>query len=342
MSKKTSRFFLTLLFSGLLLGFGCAKAATDKIIAIVNNSVITQSELNNKIAVMRQHLERTASAPTSAAQLRKKVLDDLINKDLQIQIAERNDMKVSDQEVTEAISNIAQRNKLTLAQLQQELLKQGVKYQDFRKQIHDDILISRVSQQAVGGKVNVSEQEVEAFLRKANSSGAASALSDGKEYHLLDVLVPTSAKSGDKEYDEAKKVVADVLDQLRKGGLVEDITRKATFAGKPLVGSDLGWRDLASIPDQFKAVVPQLKQRDAAGPIVAPNGMHIIILLETRKAASIPQTVMQMTRDEAREMVYRNKMEQALKPWLQQLRATAYIKIMDNSLNGSAADNSAE
>jgi peptidyl-prolyl cis-trans isomerase SurA len=323
--------------SSLLMGWMCAKASTDKIIAIVNNNVITQSELDNKVAVIKQHLERTASAPTSTTQLRKKVLNDLIDKDLQVQIAERNELKVSDQEVSDAISSIAQRNKLTSAQLQQELLKQGIKYQDFRKQIHDDILISRVAQQMVSGKINVTEQEIEAFMHKANSARAI-AVGGGKEYHLLDVLVPTSAKQGDKEYDDAKKVVADVLDQLHKGGLVEEVARKITFAGKPLVGTDLGWRDSASLPEQFKSILPQLKPRDAAGPIIAPNGMHIVILVDMRQMASAnKQALPQMTYAEAREAVYHSKMEKALKPRLQQLRATAYIKIMDSSLSDDAS-----
>ena len=109
----------------------------------------------------------------SDAKLHKKVLNDLIDRSLELQIAARNNLQVSDKEVTEAIASIAARNKLTLSQLQQELLKQGLKYQDFRKQIHDDMVIGRISRQAVSGKINVSEQEINAYLRKANAANAA-------------------------------------------------------------------------------------------------------------------------------------------------------------------------
>ena len=146
---------------------------------------------------------------------------------------------------------------------------------------------------------------------------------------MLDILIPATAKPGEKGYEDGKKIAVSILDKLRKGGTVEDIVEHTSFAGKPLVGSDLGWRDVASLPDQFKAIIPQLKPRDAAGPIIAPNGLHIIVLINIRQAVNQQAAKQQISRDEAREMVYRNKVEDALKPWLQQLRATAYIKIME-------------
>jgi len=324
MINKMSKIVLAVLCFGACVFVNNIEASTDKIIAIVNNSVITQSELDNKLIVMKQHLEHTASAPSSTAQLRQKVLDDLIDKDLQLQIAANNNIKVSDQEVTDAISSIAQRNKLTLAQMQQELAKQGVKYQDFRKQIHEDILIGRLVHQVVGQKVNVTEQEVDAVLRKGKPANLSE--NSMKIYHVLDVLIPTTAHVGEAEYDAANKVVADLLAQLRKGADVDVVVRNTSFAGKPLVGSDFGLRPLGEFPDLFKTIIPTLKPHDAAGPIAAPNGLHIIILLEIKSDGG--QSDVGMTREDAREIVYRNKIEKVLKPWLKQLRDTAYVKIL--------------
>jgi peptidyl-prolyl cis-trans isomerase SurA len=330
MIKRMKEILLISLFLSFFINY--AEAATDKIVAIVNNSVITQSELDNKLAAEKQSAEHVGTEHLTAAQLRQQVLDQLIDRELQLQIAEHNGLKVSDQEVTDAITSIVQRNKMTLARLQQELLKRGMKYQSFRKKIHDDIVLGRLAQQAVGKKITVSEEDVDAFLRsKAGSMRMSVPNIADKEYHLLDVLVPTTANPGDKDYIEAKKAVTEVLEQLRKGGVIEEIVKNVTVAGKPLVGSDLGWRSSDSLPEVFKTILPKLKLRDAAGPIIAPNGMHIIILLETRNIAGQKQVApQQMTRDEAREDVYRQKMEKALQPWLRQLRATAYVKIMTN------------
>ena len=326
MLRKIDKFMLGFCLLNCIF-FNIVEAKTDKILAIVNESIITQSEVDNKFLMIKNHLnkDQVADSQLDDNKLKDKILNDLIDRELQLQVAQRNNIKVTEKDLDNAITNIAKRNNLALPQFQQELVKQGISYNDFRRQIQDEMTLGQVAMQALANGIDVSETEINNLLQQEQQKLNNPEL---KEYHLLDVLVPFADDVKKADDDEAVDIAMQVLDDLSKGAVVEGVVKKYNVHGKSLVGSDLSWRDFKSLPEQFKEIVVKLNKSDAAGPVKAPNGFHIIILLDVRKPAS-SQPIQIMSKDDAKQMIYHQKITKAMQPWLQQLRASAYIKIMN-------------
>lgn len=322
--KQLHRWCLILCLLGLGCSFAPAYSHEDKIVAIVNDDVITQSEVQKRVDEQKKQMMQANIALSSEKELRQKVLNDLIDRSIILQIAKRNNFKVSDKEIDAAVADVAKRNHATVAQLQQELQKIGMSLKGYRKNIAEELTIHRIQQQAVGGKVTVSDQEIASYMNKAKTLSAAAST---RIYHIADILLPIADSASDQEKQDAKKAISQVIDKLRQGEAPSDIAQTTKVNGKALEANDLGMRKLSDLPSVFVSPVANLKSGEVAGPISAPNGLHVIKVLEIKdlggaKAASF-------TQEDARQMAFQHKFEEALKPWMQQLRSTAYIKIMD-------------
>lgn len=335
MMLKTIKF--SFLLVGLLFGlsvFGGAYAAADKVIAIVNDHVITQSELDARLDALQQHLAQTSAFAPSKAKLRPQVLDELIDVELQLQLAARNNIKIGEDAVDQAVADVAKHSNITVAQLQSELQKQGVRYVDFRRQMRNNIILGNVAQSAVGRKITITDDEVEQFLKTAPAKMLRDAQAQQAQvlgYHCVDILIPLAESATPDDKAAAKTVALSVMDKVRRGAAIDEVLKAPDVAKTAATSNDLGWRRAQDLPSIFVESVVKLKPQEVAGPVTAPNGLHVIKLLEVRgggEGGGGQQPPMKLTREEARSMLYRTKMEQAIKPWLRQLRATAYVKIV--------------
>ena len=133
----------------------------DKVVAIVNDNVITESELNSQIAILRQQITAKNMALPSEKVLRKQVLQHLIDVDIQLQLAKRNEITIDSTELNETILKIAENNKISLTRLREEIVKQGLSWEDYRENIRKEMLVSRLQQKAVGQEISISQQQVE-------------------------------------------------------------------------------------------------------------------------------------------------------------------------------------
>lgn len=318
-------------------------ASSDKVVAIVNDHVITQSEVDTRCVALQQHLMQASVALSGKRGICKKVLQELIDMELQLQTAKRNNIQVSEQIIDQEIADIASRNHITVTQLQAELQKQGIKYQDFRKQMRNNILLNKVEQAAVSKKIVISDEEVASVLRSPPtafiSSMQSSLQAQTQEYNAVDVLIPVKEQATASEIAAAKSVAQNVVAKLRQGKEIAEVLKDPSFTDKtlPLVSNDLGWRHLPELPNIFIASVAKLKPQEVAAPIIAPNGIHVIKLLAVRGGDGGTHQATKITADIARAWLYREKFQQALQPWLKQLRATAYIKIVDEGESANTA-----
>jgi len=304
-------------------------ATSDKVVAIVNEHVITQSELDARMTSLRHYLahnnETASGSSSNKINIRQRALDELIDRELQLQMAQRGNVQVSEVAIDNAIATITKRNKISLEQLKKELQKQGTSYMAFRKQIREDMMIGNVVQHVLGPKVKINEQEIDDFLRHAPVFNRAP---NNQEYHCIDILIPTAEPIADSNLDAAKQIAATILTKLRHGAEIAETIKGLGSVGETVQMNDLGWRTVQNLPTIFVPAITKLKPLDTAGPLVAPNGVHLIKLAAVR--GETPPSP-KITKDEAREMVYQIKMAKLLKPWLQQLRATNYIKtVTDN------------
>lgn len=299
------RYFMKRLLVGLMLSFSVAAFAItsneiplDKIVAVINSEVITESQLDQRIAIIKQQMQEAGASIPNDTQLRQQVLDQLIDENMQLQIAKRNKLQVTDAQLNQALTNIATRNRLTLDQLRSAIEKQGLNYDAFRKQLYNQMLIAQVQEHAIG-PIPVSDQEVNNFLRQHAN--------DNLQYHVQDFLIQPSPN--------AQNVAQALIQQLRQN------SNQALPAG--VQAEDLGWRPLHEIPEVFVNNIAQMKIGEIVGPIQAPNGLHVIKLVE--KSGGIQQ----LSKAQIKNLLYQQKLDKQIGPWLKQVRSTAYIKVMD-------------
>ena len=299
----------------------------DGIIAIVNDIAITQSEINTALNAIKAQLSSTNAPLPSTAELKKKVLNQVIDRKLELQAAEQAGIKVTDQQLDDAIDHIAKENHVSTAQLYQKVTAENLTRTEYRKEIHDDLMLQQIQQQQVGSKIIMAPEDVKNFMRSQEWQAAAGLTTPGvKEYHLQDVIVLLTDGASEQHIAEAK-IKADALVAKAKQGT--DFKNLAAANDKTVENSDLGWRQLNEIPSAFAGKIAQIKKGSILGPIQTGNGFHIIRLTDSRiqKSAAPASAQPALTEKDAQQMVYQRKFADALKKWIAKLRSQAVINL---------------
>ena len=254
-----------------------AEIMLDRIIAVVNDDVIMQSELVNKIHEIREQIAKQNGEMPPDDILTKQVLDNLILTKLQLQLAANTGVVVDDETLNQTINRIAEQNKVSLTQFREILERDGYSYERFREDIRDQITISRLKQRHVDNRITVTDGEIDNFLATEKHQGGAE-----NEYRLSHILIATPESATDEERAQAKLVANKVIESLANG---EDFAKLATSlsAGQQAEqGGDLGWRKASEIPSLFADVVTQMKEGEVSKVIESPGGFHIIKLTGLR------------------------------------------------------------
>lgn len=260
----------------LLSAFVGAQAAQslDKVIAVVNDNVITSSELETQVEALRRQLTaKNMKLPTEDV-LRKQVLQHLIDVELQLQIARKNDLTIDSTELNEAIGKIAANNKLSLTQLREELSKQGLGWEEYRENIRKEMLLSRLQQKAVGKDIVISTQQVEDYLKTAVHNEKSQ-----QTYHIQNIVIPLPEEPTTEQLTKAKQKARALLAKIKQG---DDFNRMAIAESSgeyALEGGDLGERHLAELPEVFAEKVTSMKVNEVVGPIRTGNGFQLIKLV---------------------------------------------------------------
>jgi peptidyl-prolyl cis-trans isomerase SurA len=320
--------FLTLLCS--LLITNCALAATqakskgvslDKIVVVLNNSVITQTELDEAMTKTKSQLEATHTPSPQAEILHKQVLDQLINRKLQLDLAEQANIQITDSDIDKAVKSIADRNHISTDELYTSVANQGLSRADYRKELHDEMTIQKVQQEAVAAKIVMSPQEVNDFMRSA-----AWLAHNTKEYHLEDILIALPETPSTQDVASAKKRADTLLIKLHQGTSFRETAVSESGDSKALQGGDLGWRKLPEIPSAFATQLLQANNNDIIGPIQTANGFHIIHIAGIRKSAD-PQGSAASQHQQVQQLLFQRKFEEALQSWITKVRSEAFINM---------------
>lgn len=294
--------------------------ALDQIIAVVNDEAITQSELSHRIELAKIQITQERMAMPSNAVLRKQVLDQLINKKLQLQLAKQMGLMAKDDMVNKAIKSIADQNQMTVSGLYERINREGMSTTDYREEIREQMTLQRLQQQEVVNSVNISPDEVTNFLRSKSWQANIS-----KEYHLQDILIPLSDTPNTNEIATARQRAQTIIASLNSGKRFQDIAQSESSGSNALQGGDLGWRKLPEIPSAFSEQVVKMKPNTFVGPIQTPNGFHIVRLEAVRSIADSDEPA--PTRKQVEELLLQRKFAEAVQHWVSKLRSRAYVEI---------------
>lgn len=277
MNKR--RFLWPIIFAGLFFSFTvfARSVPLDKVIAVVNNDVITENQLHTQVIQARARLEQQHRSVPDSSILQRQVLNQMINERLQLQIAKNLGLKVSEKEVSEAIIRIAHNNKISVTKLQSAIAAEGTSFSDYKKMIHKQLLIRKVQMNKIRNQLQIDPKEVKQLANTLAERSHAI-----PEYHVYNILIRTPEVPSSSELMAAKRKALSIVSQLRKGANFKKLATQYSAAGNALNGGDLGWRKAASLPSIFSKSIKRMKVGNISEPIRAANGFHILKLAAIR------------------------------------------------------------
>ncbi|QWT20242.1 peptidylprolyl isomerase [Bacillus sp. NP157] len=256
-------------------GAAMGNGSIDRIVAVVEDDVILQSELNEAMnAVVKQYAANPGQLPPQDV-LARQVLDRLILMKLQVQRAGDQNIHVTDQDVDQAVANVAQQNKMTPDQLRGAVEQDGMGFAAFRSQLSDQLITQKLHESVVRDQVTVTDAEVNNLL--------ASPTYKAGEVHLAHIQVSTPAEGGANDIAAAQAKAEEAIKAVKGGMDFNAAAIRYSDAPDALEGGDLGWRRLDEVPPAFADAVSSLKPGDTTPAMRGPTGFHILKLVETRQ-----------------------------------------------------------
>jgi len=269
---------------GLAMLSGAVHAAVqplDRVVAIVDNDVVMQSQLDQRTREVQQTIAKRGGGVPPASALQQQVLERLIVENLQLQIGERSGIRITDEELNQAIATIAQRNGMTPDQFRAALTRDGLSFDDAREQVRREMVISRVRQRRVAERIQVSEQEVKNFL--ASDLGK---MQLSEEFRLANILIPTPESASSDAIQAAARQAGEVYQQLRQGADFGQLAIARSASENALEGGEMGRRKAGQLPPDFAKMLASMGTGDITQPIRIPNGFIILKLEEKRGGAA--------------------------------------------------------
>jgi len=265
-----------LLLSLLMMTSAWAKPM-DRIIAVVDDEVVVESELIDMAKTIGLQLQKRGAALPPQDVFLSQVLERLIMKKLQMQFAARRGIRLSDNDLNKSIQQIAAKNKMSLAEFRQVLERDGYDYGTFRESIREDMIVSRLNKVQIGDKIVISEREIDNFLATEEMQGGGD-----DAYHLLHILISAPEDPSPEELQIAQAKVKQVQQLLANGGDFSEVASGYSDGQNALEGGDLGWRSRGELPGLFAGVVPNLAVSEVSDVLRSGSGFHLVKLADKK------------------------------------------------------------
>ena len=249
----------------------------DRVAAVVNDGVVLESEVNEQLAAVKDNLKTKGQQMPPDAVIRQQILERLIVQEAEMQRADRAGIKVSDETLNNAMTEVAQRNGISLQQLPQALAAQGVDYGSYRDSMRRELTLRLLQQRDVITKISITPREIDQYLDRQTHHPSANA-----EYNVSHILIAVPQEATTAQLEAAQKKADDIYQRAKAG---EDFAKLAianSNSQTALDGGELGWRKGTELPTVLADTVLSLKAGEVAAPVRAPTGFHIVRLNEVR------------------------------------------------------------
>tara|TARA_Y100000746_G_C15447801_1_gene425762 strand:+ start:279 stop:1589 length:1311 start_codon:yes stop_codon:yes gene_type:complete len=249
----------------------------DRVVAVVESSVIMESELNLRVKDIIGRLRNEGTELPPQKVLEEQVLERLIIEEIQLQIGERAGVKISDEELNRALSMIASENSMSLEQFKENIEAGNQSYSNLRDSVRKELIIQRVQRGKVGANIEISEQEIENFL---NSQEGKSRLAE--QYNVEQILLSLNSGATEEEVKQVEKEALDIIDKYSNGESFKKMAATFSSGQNALEGGSLGWRRASELPSLFSEIVQKMKIKEISEPIRSGAGFHIIRLADKK------------------------------------------------------------
>jgi peptidyl-prolyl cis-trans isomerase SurA len=285
----------------LALGLACAAPHTvpgaeapprkvvviDRVVAVVNNEVITRADLTNRTQLATAQLKSQGTPPPPRDVLERQVLERLISTSVQLQFAKETGLRVDDTELDRALQRIAAENKLDLQGLRAAIEKDGIPFQKFREDIRDEIVMARLREREVDNRIVVTESEIDNFISTQQTQTERD-----EEYNLAHILITVPESASPEQIQARRARVEQALSQLKSGADFRQVAASFSDAPDALQGGAMGWRDATRLPSLFLEAVKTMAPGGVSAPLRSANGFHIL-MLNARRGSTAPVIVNQ-------------------------------------------------
>lgn len=271
----------------LALGQPRKPIVLDRIVAVVNDEVITRGDLDERVRLAAAQLKQQGAPPPPRDALERRVLDHMIIDRAQLQLARETGLRVDDAELDRAVQRIAQENKLTAAQLRAVLEKDGILFSRFREDIRSQIILTRLREREVDNRIVVAESEIDNFLGTQQAQAGRA-----DEFNFSHILVTVPENASPEQIQERRARAEQALEQLKSGADFRQVAAAFSEAPDALQGGAMGWRDADRLPTLFLDALKPMAV-GAVSPIMrSANGFHIL-RLNDRRGSTAPVIVRQ-------------------------------------------------
>ena len=260
----------------------------DRILVIVNDDVITETELADRLVDTKKQLALQGIKIPPDNVLRKQLLERMVLEHLELQLAVQGGIHVSEDDVDNAIESIAKRNNLEADAFRKAVMQSGVDWTSYRAQIRDQVTIQRLLEREINDHVTVTDSEVRNFLENAENRADMDVA-----YHLSHILIGIPEAASADAIQAAKKRAEDIYRQLKQGADFQQTAVSYSQSPDALKGGDLGWKKAGELPELFLGAVKNMAPGEISDILRGPNGFHILKLVDKRggaAAAAVMQT----------------------------------------------------
>jgi peptidyl-prolyl cis-trans isomerase SurA len=272
-------------FLRILIGCICLSASVnvaaqtllDKVSVIVDKGVILESEIRELVKTVKDNANKNNQALPSDRALRTQAIERLILDNLQMQVADRMGIRVSDPQLEQTIANIAQNQNNSIDQLRESIRKAGLDYENYRESVRKELITGEVRRANVRRRIYITPQEISTLVSLIEEQGNEQA-----EYRLGHILIGFPPEPTDDDITAARNRADKVLNLLNSGSDFAKIAIASSSGPKALDGGDMGWLNINSMPTLFAEVIQGKETDNLIGPIRSGAGFHILKIMETR------------------------------------------------------------
>lgn len=263
----------------------------DGVVAVVNTGVVTRKEIDDRIASLQKQGSTGGKKLPEGEELRKQVLENLILEKIQIQEAEQTGLAVSNKDLNKIIEDIAVRNKLSLADFRQAIIKTGISFERYSELLREDVLKSRLREREVDSQIKISDAEIDNFIveqmqRRGTDTGAARA-SGPEEIAVAQIFIPVEEGAGPSAQADARKKAESILKEARGDADFMQLGAQANKENSKIKFQDLGYRTQDRLPQIFTETVRNLGPGQVASSVVrSPAGFHVLKVMDRRSSGS--------------------------------------------------------
>ncbi|EAU6760736.1 peptidylprolyl isomerase SurA [Salmonella enterica] len=254
-----------------------APQVVDKVAAVVNNGVVLESDVDGLMQSVKLNAGQAGQQLPDDATLRHQILERLIMDQIILQMGQKMGVKITDEQLDQAITNIAKQNNMTMDQMRSRLAYDGLNYSTYRNQIRKEMIISEVRNNEVRRRITVLPQEVDALAKQIGTQNDAST-----ELNLSHILIALPENPTSEQVNDAQRQAESIVEEARNGADFGKLAITYSADQQALKGGQMGWGRIQELPGIFAQALSTAKKGDIVGPIRSGVGFHILKVNDLR------------------------------------------------------------